>query len=103
MCNISVWFLTDTAAILRAQNFMWPGIYEVELVIKDLQGKACPEPQRVWVRVCTCEDGVVCGKWDGNNQPVKRVQLGPASIGIMVVLPLLCKCYMIILFHKRNN
>lgn len=103
MCNISVWFLTDTAAILRAQNFMWPGIYEVELVIKDQQGKACPEPQRVWVRVCTCEDGVVCGKWDGNNQSVKRVQLGPASIGIMVVLPLLCKCYMIILFHKRNN
>ncbi|XP_024654439.2 desmoglein-2.1 isoform X1 [Maylandia zebra] len=94
--------LNDTAAILRVQNFMWPGIYEVELVIKDQQGKACPEPQRVWVRVCTCEDGVVCGKWDGNNQPVKRVQLGPASIGIMVVLPLLCFFLFLIFCHYKK-
>lgn len=34
MFHISVWFLTDTAAILQAQESVGPGIYMVELVVK---------------------------------------------------------------------
>ncbi|XP_030605995.1 desmoglein-4-like [Archocentrus centrarchus] len=85
--------LNDTAAILRAQEYMWPAIYEVEIMVKDQQGKACPEQQKIPVRVCTCEDGVRCGKRGGNNQPVKGVHLGPAGTGIIVqavLLLLLC-------------
>ncbi|XP_075907327.1 desmoglein-2.1-like [Nelusetta ayraudi] len=75
--------LNDTAAILRAQGTLWPRQYEVEVLVKDEQGKACPEPQRVKVRVCTCEDGVTCGKRGENGQPANNSGLGPAGIGLL--------------------
>ncbi|KAM9364916.1 desmoglein-2.1-like [Pholidichthys leucotaenia] len=61
--------LSDTAAILRSQEEMWPKVYEVVLTVKDQQGKDCPEPQKVTVEVCTfiplsllfCQCGSVSG------------------------------------------
>lgn len=73
----------DTAAILRAQEPVWPGSYEVEFLVRDEQGVACPEPQKVKVQVCTCEDGVVCGKRGGSGQPSKGAEFGPAGIGLL--------------------
>ncbi|XP_039907190.1 desmoglein-2-like [Simochromis diagramma] len=77
--------LNDTAAILRAQESVVPGIYMVELVVKDQQGHFCPEPQKMTVQICNCEDGVMCG----NNQPIKGARLGSAGIGTLVQGPLL--------------
>lgn len=76
---------TDTAAILRAQESLWPGFYEVEFMVTDEQGQACPDPQKVKVQVCTCENGVVCGQRDANGQPSKKSQLGPAAIGLLLL------------------
>lgn len=75
----------DTAAILRAQESMWPGVYEVELAVSDMQGQVCPEPQKVKVQVCTCEDGVVCGKRSSHGQASKEAVLGPAGIGLLLL------------------
>ncbi|XP_026160921.1 desmoglein-2-like [Mastacembelus armatus] len=77
--------LNDTAAILRAQESMWPGFYEVEFMVKDQQGQACPEPQKVQVQVCTCEAGVVCGKRGSAAQTSKKVELGSAGIGLLLL------------------
>lgn len=69
---------------------MGPGIYMVELVVKDQQGHFCPEPQKMTVQICSCEDGVICG----NNQPIKGARLGSGGIGTLVqgpLLVLLCK------------
>ncbi|KAM8889862.1 desmoglein-2.1-like [Synchiropus picturatus] len=92
----------DTAAILRARETLWPKLYKVQFLIKDGQGEACPEPQTVEVIVCTCEDGVMCGKRGGNGRPSKDIALGPAGIGLLLLgllllllLPLLllfCLC-----------
>uniref|UniRef100_A0A3Q3JDI7 Cadherin domain-containing protein n=1 Tax=Monopterus albus TaxID=43700 RepID=A0A3Q3JDI7_MONAL len=92
----------NTAAILRAQEHLWPGVYEVEFSVKDEQGLACPEPQKVQVQVCTCEDGVACGKRGASGQPSKETKLGPAGIGLLLLgllllllIPLLllfCQC-----------
>ncbi|XP_057697356.1 desmoglein-2.1-like isoform X2 [Corythoichthys intestinalis] len=86
--------LNDTAAILRAQNTLWPGFHQVELIVRDQQGEASPEPQKMTVRVCTCEDGAIC--------PGKKTELGPAGIGLLLLgllllllVPLLllfCRC-----------
>ncbi|KAM7388788.1 hypothetical protein PAMP_024938 [Pampus punctatissimus] len=94
--------LNDTAAILRSQESIWPGVYEVEFLVKDGQGEACPNPQKVKVHVCTCENGVVCGKLGGNGKPSKGAELGPAGIGLLLLgllllllIPLLllfCQC-----------
>lgn len=77
--------MTDTAAILRAKEPLWPGLYEVKVLVKDEQGKACPEPQTVKIRVCTCEDGVICGKKGGGGKPTKSSELGPAGIGLLIL------------------
>uniref|UniRef100_UPI001ED82BB2 desmoglein-2-like n=1 Tax=Scatophagus argus TaxID=75038 RepID=UPI001ED82BB2 len=94
--------LNDTAAILRAKESMWPGVYEVEFLVKDQQGHSCPEPQKVKVQVCTCEDGVQCGKRGSSGQSSKGVEFGPAGIGLLLLgllllllIPLLllfCQC-----------
>ncbi|KAK5906714.1 hypothetical protein CesoFtcFv8_004635 [Champsocephalus esox] len=92
----------DTAAILRAKESLWPGLYEVTFVVKDQQGQACPEPQKVTVQVCTCEDGKMCGEQGKNGQSKRDIELGPAGIrllflGLLLLLFLLllllfCKC-----------
>lgn len=82
---------------------MWPGVYEVEFLVKDEQGKACPEPQKVNVQVCTCEDGVLCGKRGANGQPSKGAELGPAGIGLLLLglLLLLRKYNVMLILMKR--
>lgn len=69
-----VLLMAETSAILRAQSDMWPGSYEVALEVKDQQGVACPELQKVKVKVWICK-------------------LGAPVIGliILVVLTLLCE------------
>uniref|UniRef100_A0A3Q0QVB1 Cadherin domain-containing protein n=1 Tax=Amphilophus citrinellus TaxID=61819 RepID=A0A3Q0QVB1_AMPCI len=90
--------LNDTAAILRSQEPVWPGIYAVEFLVKDQQGHACQEPQKMRVQVCTCENGVTCAK----RGATKGAELGPAGIGLLMLgllllllIPLLllfCQC-----------
>ncbi|CAK6969743.1 desmoglein-2.1-like [Scomber scombrus] len=97
-------YLNDTAAILRSQESLWPGVYEVEFLVKDDQGEACAEPQKMKVQVCTCEDGGLCGK-RGNNGKLGQqgtAELGAAGIGLILLglllllliplLLLLCQC-----------
>ncbi|XP_070689057.1 desmoglein-2.1-like [Pempheris klunzingeri] len=94
--------LNATAAILRAQEFMWPGLYKVELEVTDYQKQSCSEPQKVEVQVCTCEEGAVCRKRGANGHPKKGAEFGPAGIGLLflgllllLLIPLLllfCQC-----------
>ncbi|XP_019739970.1 desmoglein-2-like, partial [Hippocampus comes] len=94
--------LNDTATILRAQRSLWPGLHKVELLVKDQQGQACSEPQKMMVQVCTCEDGFICGRRGGSGQPDKKSEFGPAGIGLLLLglllillVPLLllfCQC-----------
>ncbi|KAM8745386.1 desmoglein-2.1-like [Acanthopagrus schlegelii] len=95
---------SDTAAILRAKEPMWPGIYEVEFLVTDAQGHSCPEPQKVDIMICTCKDTrrnaeKPCGERGAIS---KESQLGPAGIGLLLpglllllLIPLLllfCNC-----------
>lgn len=92
----------DTAAILRARESLWPGVYEVEFNVKDDQGEACPEPQKIKVQVCTCEDGVICSKQSANGKTKGTAEFGPAGIGLLLLgfLMLLRKYYMMITLMK---
>ncbi|XP_047443630.1 cadherin-2-like [Mugil cephalus] len=47
--------LNDTAIRLLTEEPIFPGFYTVEFLVKDMQGKACPEPQKVMVQVYNCE------------------------------------------------
>ncbi|XP_061833745.2 desmoglein-2.1-like [Nerophis lumbriciformis] len=81
--------LNDTTAILRTQEALWPGLHEVVLLVKDMQGEASQQPQKVTVQVCTCEDRAICGRRGAHGQPGKRAELGPAAIGLLLLGPLL--------------
>lgn len=100
--HMLVSLLADTAAILRAQENFWPGVYEVEFLVKDEQGLACPEPQKVKVQVCTCEDGVLCGKRGASGRTSKGAELGPAGIGLLFLglLLLLRECDVVLILIK---
>uniref|UniRef100_UPI003AABC8CE desmoglein-2.1-like n=1 Tax=Centroberyx gerrardi TaxID=166262 RepID=UPI003AABC8CE len=52
--------ISDTRASLRTLQPLWPGQYQVTLSIKDQQGVACPEPQRLELKVCLCDEGQTC-------------------------------------------
>ena len=75
--------LAGTSAILRSQETMWPGSYEVYVEVQDQQGEVCPERQKVKVEVCTCEDGKTCGPLGLDGQVGKSSVLGPAAIGLI--------------------
>ncbi|KAM6962568.1 desmoglein-2.1-like [Aplochiton taeniatus] len=49
--------LNDTSASLKTLELLWPGVYDVALVIQDQQGMACPHPQKLRLEVCTCSEG----------------------------------------------
>ena len=68
--------LAESAAILRCHDSLWPGTYEVTVEIQDQQGEMCPEPQKVQVDVCTCDEGRSCKISKGS-------ELGPAAIGLI--------------------
>uniref|UniRef100_A0A667Y0I7 Cadherin domain-containing protein n=1 Tax=Myripristis murdjan TaxID=586833 RepID=A0A667Y0I7_9TELE len=93
--------LNETSAILRAQDDMWPGSYEVAVEVRDQQGLACPDLQRIKVEVCTCVDGKVCGSRDALGSP-RGAEIGASAVGLiflgllmLLLIPLLllfCKC-----------
>lgn len=96
--------VADTAAILRVHELLWLGEYDVALEVKDEQGYACPEPQKVTVQVCTCEDGVLCGKKGFNGQVTKGAELGPAGIGLLLLgLLLLLRKFMLMKPRVQDN
>ena len=105
MCSL---LPADTAAILRAKEPMWPGIYEVEFLVTDAQGHSCPEPQKVDIMICTCKDTMrnaekPCGERGAIS---KESQLGPAGIGLLLPgLLLLLRRYnvMFLSFFFFNN
>ncbi|KAG5841884.1 hypothetical protein ANANG_G00171760 [Anguilla anguilla] len=47
----------NRSVILRASEKLWPGLYQVELEVRDQQGKACEARQVLDVMVCTCGEG----------------------------------------------
>lgn len=69
--------------ILRTEQALWPGEYEVEFMVTDQQGESCPEPQRALVRACTCGDEERCGPRGGTGEPEKSAVFGPAGIGML--------------------
>ncbi|KAG8003245.1 Desmoglein-2 [Nibea albiflora] len=87
-----------TAAILRAKEYMWPGYYEVEFHVMDQQKHHCKEPQKVKIEVCTCEDGVTCGK-AGTNRASNGAVFGPAGIGLLFLGLLLLLLFLLMLIY----
>ncbi|XP_029988608.1 desmoglein-2-like [Sphaeramia orbicularis] len=53
--------LDGTRATLRPVHPLWPGFYEVFLIISDQQGFACPDPQSLEIHVCSCKNNGTCG------------------------------------------
>lgn len=64
------------------------------LVVKDNKGYACPDPQKLMVKVCDCMDGDVCVNRQGGGQFKPQTELGPGGIGLLLlgILLLLCEC-----------
>uniref|UniRef100_A0A672T554 Desmoglein-2-like n=1 Tax=Sinocyclocheilus grahami TaxID=75366 RepID=A0A672T554_SINGR len=78
--------LNDTTAIFRTNEKLWPGEYELMVDVKDQQGLSCPEPQKIQVDVCTCNDQGACARAGPNGASgafKKGSRFGPAGIGLL--------------------
>ncbi|XP_061111721.1 desmoglein-2-like protein [Conger conger] len=104
----------NTSVILRANEKLWPGWYQVQLDVRDQQGQACDEPQVLEVMVCTCEDeGVKACK----ERSVPSATFGAPGLGflllallLLLLVPLLllfCTCggkeFMMIPFDTKQH
>ncbi|XP_046905985.1 desmoglein-3-like [Hypomesus transpacificus] len=82
--------ISDTNTSLRAMEPLWPGLYDITLIIQDQQGLACPEPQHLLLQVCTCSssNNRTCGVKgaDGEMAALKgSSSFGLPAIGILVL------------------
>ncbi|XP_015209349.2 desmoglein-2.1-like [Lepisosteus oculatus] len=90
--------LNGTTAILRAQDNVWPGSYEVTVEVKDQQGLSCPDKQVVKIDVCTCGgDEKNCGRTEKSGATFGSAGIGLLILGLLMLLlvPLLllfCSC-----------
>lgn len=87
----------DTNTSLRAMEPLWPGLYDITLIIQDQQGLACPEPQHLLLQVCTCSssNNRTCGVKgaDGEMAALKgSSSFGLPAIGILVLAFLILLC-----------
>ncbi|KAL1022682.1 hypothetical protein UPYG_G00030970 [Umbra pygmaea] len=93
----------DTTAVLRSTEMLWPGVYEVMLVVADQQGLSCPEPELFTVEVCICAEGEDCSsKSNRMLQKTLSYELGTPAIGTLILascllllvpmLLLFCQC-----------
>ncbi len=102
-CTVRVKLLTsflllDTSASLRALRALWPGNYKVAFIIKDQQGVACPDAQKLEIHVCSCEGGGTCKAANVSGRRAFQ-KSSPSSFGglgvgalILGLLTLLSEC-----------
>uniref|UniRef100_A0A671Y448 Desmoglein 2 n=1 Tax=Sparus aurata TaxID=8175 RepID=A0A671Y448_SPAAU len=92
--------LNATTAILRNQDYLWPGFYKVAVDIKDQQGKSCNDVQMVDVTVCTCHEitkTCVARRTDGvkavfGASGILLLLLGLLLLLLVPLLLLFCLC-----------
>lgn len=89
-------FLTslDVSASLLAEDDLWPGVYQITMEIRDMQGLTCPDEQVLQLEVCTCSEGGVCGaKMAAAGLRTSSATLGAPGIAFLILgfLCLICK------------
>ncbi|XP_034374150.1 desmoglein-3 [Arvicanthis niloticus] len=81
--------LNATSALLRAQQQVSPGVYNVPVIVKDDQGGQCDTPESVTLTVCQCDDRNMCRAPGPSRVPFINEEsswrLGPAAIGLILL------------------
>ncbi|XP_051803252.1 desmoglein-2-like [Acanthochromis polyacanthus] len=93
--------LNETSAALHSSEALWPGLYELQVEVKDAQGVSCPTSEIFSVDVCTCVERDDC-KLKAARQTSTSTELGAPAIGLLsmamcllLFIPLLllfCQC-----------
>ncbi|XP_073672752.1 desmoglein-2.1 [Garra rufa] len=93
--------INDVSALLLAEDYLWPGFYEVTMEIRDKQGLACPDEQVLSLEVCTCSERTFCASKKAALRTTSS-SFGASGVGLLIlgflclILPLMtiikCDC-----------
>ncbi|XP_013362188.1 PREDICTED: desmoglein-3 isoform X2 [Chinchilla lanigera] len=86
-----VWRITSlnaTSALVRAQQQISPGVYQVPLVVTGNQDRQCESSEMLTLTVCQCNDRGSCrtSENDPHIEPRKQLsRMGPNAIGLLLL------------------
>lgn len=81
---IHFWLYLDTTAALHSREKLWPGIYELKVMVSDAQGLSCPADEVFTLHVCTCVDSEIC-RFGADRRATSSSELSAAAIGLLVL------------------
>uniref|UniRef100_H3CYP7 Si:ch73-74h11.1 n=1 Tax=Tetraodon nigroviridis TaxID=99883 RepID=H3CYP7_TETNG len=91
--------INETTAALHSQKNLWPGIYKLQVMLADAQGRSCPAHEEYTLHVCTCTSWEMC---HADRRATSSLKLSAAAIGLLLLpagllllVPLLllfCQC-----------
>ncbi|XP_024114899.1 desmoglein-2 [Oryzias melastigma] len=90
--------VNETTVALHSKESLWPGVYELQLEVKDAQNLSCPTTEVFTVDVCTCEGVEDCSlKMDRMKSKKTEVSAGVIGLPLMALcLLLLVPCFLLL-------
>ena len=86
-------FYAETTAALHSREWLWPGVYKLQVVVADEQGLSCPEIEEFELEVCTCGPSQQCEpKTEEQTQAATSVELGGPALGLLLSIMCLFLC-----------
>uniref|UniRef100_A0A8C8DQW4 Si:ch73-74h11.1 n=1 Tax=Oryzias sinensis TaxID=183150 RepID=A0A8C8DQW4_9TELE len=76
--------INGTTAALHSQIALWPGVYELQVEVKDAQGLSCPTAEVFIVDVCICEETEECTP-RMNLLKSTSVEMSAGAIGLLLM------------------
>ncbi|CAL8347463.1 unnamed protein product [Gadus morhua 'NCC'] len=95
--------INETTAALHSHEWLWPGVYKLEVEVADEQGLSCPDNEEFELEVCTCGPSQHCvPKTAERIGQTTSTQLSAPALGLLLsvmclllfipLLLLFCQC-----------
>ena len=89
-----MWALSsaETTVALHSREWLWAGIYMLEVEIADEQGLTCPEKQEFELEVCTCVEQLCEPKTEESIAESTSMQVAGPLLGPVISVMFLILC-----------
>ena len=86
-------FSAETTAALHSHEWLWPGVYKLEVEVADEQGLSCPDNEEFELEVCTCGPSQHCvPKTAERIGQTTSTQLSAPALGLLLSVMCLLLC-----------
>lgn len=75
---------SETTAALHSRENLWPGLYQLQVMLSDAQGRSCPADEAFTLHVCTCVDSEIC-RFGAGRRATSSSELSAAAVGLLLL------------------